>query len=123
MANVVPYINFVDRSQEAIEFYKGVFGGDAEVQSDGDRVVHVDFRAGDIHFMGSDQGDAADSSSGCSLVLNCDSEEQLRNNYTALVDGGSAVYDPVDGGWGSIVAHCIDQFVVTWMLNYDLPES
>ena len=32
MANIVPYINFAKNGQEAIMFYKGVFGGDAEVQ-------------------------------------------------------------------------------------------
>ena len=31
MANIVPYINFAKNGQEAITFYKGVFGGDAEV--------------------------------------------------------------------------------------------
>ena len=43
MAGIVPYINFGDSSRQAITFYRNVFGGDAEVQSDGDRVIHLDF--------------------------------------------------------------------------------
>jgi PhnB protein len=124
MPNLVPYINFGDRSREAVQFYKEVFGGDAEVQLDGERVMHLDFQAGDIHFMGSDlQGDqdGLGSGDGYGLVLNCDGEEQLRDFYGKLVDGGSEVFAPVDGGWGAIVAHCTDQFGVTWMLNYDVP--
>lgn len=114
MPNLVPYINFIDKSQAAVEFYKQVFGGDAEIQKDGDRVVHLDFQAGDIHFMGSDgEGESA------SLVLNCDSEEQLNVFYTKLVDGGKEVFAPTDSGWGAIVAHCTDRFGVIWMLNYD----
>jgi PhnB protein len=120
----VPYINFVGKSREAVTFYKAVFGGDAEVQVDGTRVVHLDFRAGEIHFMGADlPGDppGVGSASGYTLVLNCDGEEQLRDFYANLVDGGKEVFAPVDGGWGAIVAHCTDQFGVNWMLNYDKP--
>ena len=125
MANVLPYINFENKSQAAVTFYKGVFGGDAEVQVDGGHAMHLDFQAGDIHFMGSDLHDdqAGQKSAGCSLVLNCDSEEQLRDFYAKLVDGGKEVFAPVDSGWGAIVAHCIDQFGVTWMLNYDKPQN
>jgi len=32
MANSVPYIYFAQNGQEAITFYEGVFGGDAEVR-------------------------------------------------------------------------------------------
>jgi len=126
MANTVPYISFIDKSQEAINFYKNVFGGEAEVQSEGERVIHLDFRAGGIHFMGSDlQSDeiGSERGNGYGLVLNCDSEEQLRDFHAKLVDGGKEVFAPTDGGWGAIVAHCTDQFGVTWMLNYDKPQS
>jgi PhnB protein len=126
MANVIPYINFGDKSQEAVTFYKGVFGGDAEVQLEAERVIHFDFQDGGIHFMGSDlQSDQAGvaRSDGYSLVLNCDSEEQLRDFYAKLVDGGKEVFAPVDSGWGAIIAHCTDQFGVSWMLNYDKPQS
>jgi PhnB protein len=122
MANVVPYLNFVDKSGAAVAFYKDVFGGDAEVQSDGERIVHVDFQSGDIHLMGSDLGSDQPGQES-SLVLNCESEEQLRDFYTRLVDGGTQVFAPTDSGWGAIVAHCTDQFGITWMLNYDLPQS
>jgi PhnB protein len=126
MANIVPYINFAKNGQKAITFYKGVFGGDAEVQFEGERVIHLDFQAGGIHFMGSDlQSDQAglERGNGSSLVLNCDSEEQLRDFYAKLVDGGTEVFAPTDSGWGAIIAHCTDQFGVTWLMNYDKPQS
>ena len=41
MANLVPYINFVDKSEQAVTFYKEIFGGDAEVQKEGNRVVQL----------------------------------------------------------------------------------
>src|SRR5271165_4884824 len=122
MPNIIPYINFGDKSRAAVKFNTGVFGGDAEVQSEGERVIHLDFQAGGIHFMGSDlQSDQAGLERGSSynLVLNCDSEEQLRDFYVKLADGGNEVFAPTDSGWGAIIAHCTDQFGVTWMLNYD----
>jgi PhnB protein len=121
MANVIPYINFGDRGGDAVTFYKQVFGGDADVQSDGTRIVHLDFQSGDLHFMGSDlQGERGND---YRLVLNCDSEEQLREFYAKLVHGGNEVFAPVDSGWGAIIAHCTDRFDVTWLLNYDRPQS
>ena len=101
-------------------FYQSVFGGGADVQSDGGRVIHLDFQSGDIHFMGSDvAGDQPWQAS--SMVLNCDSEEQLQLVYGKLIEGGHSVFAPTDSGWGAIVAHCIDRFAVTWMLNFDTP--
>ena len=126
MANILPYINFGEKSQEAIKFYKGVFGGDAEVQLEGERVIHLEFQAGDIRFMGGDlQSDQAglERGNGYGLVLNCDSEEQLRDFYARLVDGGKEVFAPTDSGWGAIIAHCTDQFGITWLMNYDKPQS
>lgn len=101
MANIVPYIYFAQHAQKAITFYKGVFGGDAEVQLEDERVIHLDFQADGIHFMGSDlpSNQAGwERGNGCSLVLNCDSEEQLRDFYAKLVDGGIEVFAPTDSG-------------------------
>jgi PhnB protein len=120
MADIIPYINFGKHSREAVTFYKSVFGGDAEVQLDGERVIHLDFQAGGIHFMGSDQ-DASEGGNSPSLVLNCDSEQQLRDFYAGLVAGGKEVFAPTDSGWGAIVAHCTDRFGITWLMNYDQP--
>ncbi|HSX42772.1 MAG TPA: VOC family protein [Candidatus Saccharimonadales bacterium] len=126
MAHLVPYINFVDKSQEAVAFYTAVFGGEAEVQADAGRIVHLEFKAGDIHFMGGDHAvDEAGltASKGYSLVLTCDSEAQLRDFYARLADSGQEIFAPMDSGWGATIAHCTDRFGVSWMLNYDKPEE
>lgn len=64
MAQLIPYINFADRGREAIEFYKPIFGGDAKVTlikdsamsgsmppEGADRIMHLEFTAGDIVFL------------------------------------------------------------------------
>jgi PhnB protein len=103
MASVVPYINFGGKTQEALAFYKDVFGGEADVTlaKDGpmgqqtpaekmDEVFHADYKAGDIHILASDMmSDEAGRDAGnvYSLAIMCDSAEQL------------------------------------WMLNYDKPKA
>lgn len=135
MAQIVPYINFADQGREAIEFYKSVFGGEAEVQlvrdsraasemppEWGDRIFHFAFNADGIHFYGSDIiSDQAGKAVGnvYQLALNCDSAEQLQDWFKKLSDGGKIVWEPRDSEWGSLFGQCTDKFGITWMLNFD----
>src|SRR5260370_40927824 len=117
MANIVPYITFAKNGQEAITFYKGVFGGDAEVQFEGERVIHLDFQAGGIRFMGSDlQSDQAglERGNGSSLVVDCDSEQQLRRFYSRPGDGGNGVLEASDRGCAANLGHRHYAFGVAW---------
>jgi len=139
MASLVPYINFADQGKEAVEFYKGVFGGDAEMQlvkdspnaaamppEWGERIFHLAFTAGDIHFYGSDiMSDQAGKVVGnvYSLAVNCDSEAQLREWFGKLAEGGNVTWEPRDSEWGSVFAQVSDKFGITWMLNYQPPAS
>jgi PhnB protein len=139
MANIVPYINFADRGREAVEFYKSVFGGDAEVilvkdspsaanmpKEWGERIFHLDFKSGDINFYGSDViSDQAGKVPGnvYAIAINCDSAEQLKDYFKKLSDGGKTVWEPSDSEWGSIFGQCVDKFDITWMLNYQKPTE
>lgn len=126
MPRVVPYINFVDRSQGAVAYYKTVFGGDADVQQDGDRVSHFEFRAGDLYFMGADHDHKQAEFTTVSvytLVLDCDSEAQLREFYAKLRNDDVEKLPPSDSGWGAVIAQCTDPFGISWLLNFDPPQS
>ncbi len=139
MATITPYINFADQGREAIEFYKSIFGGDAEINlvkdsamaeqmpaEWGDRIMHLDFKAGDLRFMGSDIiSDQAGKVAGntYALTMQCDSAEQLKEYFAKLSDGGSIIMAPTDSSWGGIFAQCSDKYSVMWMLNYDKPAE
>ena len=134
MANVVPYINFADQGREAIEFYKSIFGGEAEINlvKDGpnaeqmpkdwaERIFHLDYKAGDIRILGSDIiSDQAGRVPGnvYSLALMCDSAEQLHEYADKLADGGKVVWPAGESEWGDIFAQVVDKFGIQWMLNY-----
>jgi PhnB protein len=122
MASLVPYINFAGKSRQAAQFYERIFNGETSIQEYEGKVVQFEFKPGGIHLMGSDHESAnikISGSKGYGLVLNCDTEEQLDSYYAALVEGGIEIFAPTDSGWGAIIAHCMDQFGVSWMLNYD----
>lgn len=139
MATVVPYINFADRGKEQLEFYKSVFGGgyDVTLVKDnpqaaqmnpewGERIMHADFKAGDIHLLGSDiisDQPGLERGNGYALTVMCDSAEQLKDWYTKLVDGGKEVWAPRDSEWGALFGQCVDKFGVQWMFNYSQPAA
>ena len=135
MAQSIPYINFADRGKEQLELYKSIFGGDYEITLVKDspngnnmpaewaeRIMHADFKADGIRLMGSDIiSDQAglERGNGYSIVLLCDSAEQLKDYYGKLVDGGKEVWAPQDSEWGAIFGQCADKYGVQWMLEYD----
>ncbi len=135
MATVLPYINFADKGREAIEFYKAIFGGDAEVQlvkdspmADkmpaewGERIMHLDFKGdNNIHFLGSDvisDQPGLERGNGYQITIECDSTEQLHGFYDKLVVGGTESFPPVDSEWNSVFAQLTDKFGVQWMLDF-----
>ena len=139
MAELVPYINFADQGREAIEFYKSIFGGEADVtlvkdgpmaanspKEWGDRIFHLDYKAGDIHILGSDIiSDQAGKEVGnvFSLALMCDSAEQLQGYFDKLSDGGKVVWPAADSEWGSIFGQVVDKYGLQWMLNFDKKQA
>ncbi len=129
---LVPYIYFYGRCEEALEFYKGVFGGsyemmrvkDSAVASEmppdsGDRVMHASFTADEIKFMASDGRDvkSVDPDAGnISLSLQLDDGARGEQIFNALAAGGK-VGMPIDKAfWGGRFGMVIDKFGTEWML-------
>src|ERR1700730_13480385 len=102
MANqLVPYLFLYGRCEEALEFYKGVFGGSYELMrvadtpmasemppGSGNRVMHASFTADGVAFMASDGQDVkpVDTNAGnISLALSLD-------------DGGERIFNALAAG-------------------------
>ncbi|MGH7234202.1 MAG: VOC family protein [Candidatus Saccharimonadales bacterium] len=138
MAQIVPYINFADRGKDAIEFYKSIFGGEANVtlvkdspaaaqmpKEWGNRIFHLDYKADSIRLLGSDiisDQDGKVAGNVYSLAIMCDSEEQLKDYFSKLSDGGKVVLEPNKSEWGDIYAQCVDKFDIQWMLDLHLDK-
>ncbi|HEV3086757.1 MAG TPA: VOC family protein [Candidatus Elarobacter sp.] len=133
---LVPYVFFYGRCEEALEFYKSVFGGSyeimrvsdapADVQSHmppaaGSSVMHASFTAGGIKFFASDgMGDSKtiDPDAGnISLALSASDGAQGEKYCTALANGGKITMPFSDAFWGGKFGQVVDKFGNEWMIT------
>ena len=133
MANqLVPYIFLYGRCEEALEFYKGIFGGSYELMRVKDTpmasemppgaensVMHSSFTADEIAFMASDGRDVkpVDPDAGnISLSLSLDDGPRGERIFSALAAGGK-VGMPIDTAfWGGRFGMVTDKFGTEWMV-------
>ena len=129
---LVPYLFLYGRCEEALEFYKGVFGGTYELMRVGDspvasdmppgsekRVMHASFTADAIAFMASDGREVkpVDPDAGnISLSLSLDDGARGEQIFNALAAGGN-VSMPMDKAfWGGRFGIVTDTFGTEWMV-------
>ncbi len=137
---IIPYINFTGNAEEAMNFYKEVFGGKTEINrwsemppnpemsvSDDwrNKVMHgtLSIRENVVIYLSDswEEGKGAFNNN-VFLHVEFDSEEELRKAYEVLSAGGT-VNMPVDKTfWGSVYGDLIDKFGIGWGLEYQLPE-
>lgn len=139
--NIIPYINLSGTAEEALNFYKGIFGGEIEISrwsemppnpkmpvSDEwkEKVMHgaLTIRDGVSVYAADSITENEDKySSNVFLHINFDSEDDLRKAFDALSAGGT-VNMPVDKTfWGAVYGDLIDKFGIGWSLHFQLPEQ
>jgi PhnB protein len=132
-----PYLSFRDNAREAMEFYRGVFGGTLTVStfaenqastdpSEDDLVMHADLEAPEgIRFMASDTPKRMEFQPGTnfSMSLSGDDESMLRGFFEKLSDGGSVTMPLEKAPWGDTFGMCTDRFGVQWLVNVSAPEG
>ena len=130
---LVPYLFLYGRCEEALEFYKSVFGGsyelmrvsDAPMASEmppdsGNRVMHASFTADSIAFMASDGRDvkAVDPDAGnISLALSFDDGARGERVFDALAAGGKVAMPIEKAFWGGRFGMIVDKFGNEWMVT------
>ena len=126
-----PYIGFQGQAQEAMEFYRSVFGGELSMDTYGesgmsddpaqkDKIMHAQLDAGpDLLLMASDAppGMPVDSGSRISVSLSGDDEAKLRGYWDGLVAGGSVTMPLEKAPWGDSFGMCTDRYGINWMVN------
>ncbi len=132
-----PFIRFNDnKGTEAMNFYKAVFGGELETMlvkdspmakdmpaDKQDNLMHSILRKGKITFIGMDMmRDKATIGDNVGISLNCESEEELRDLFAKLSEGGEVFMAPEMQFWGGVFGVLTDKYGVEWMLNYQKEE-
>jgi PhnB protein len=125
-----PYLNFRDRTREAMEFYRGVFGGELRIStfkefeashdpSDDDKIMHSQLEADGITIMASDTPKDMELSEGASISLSLSGEDEavLRGYFDKLQDGGMVIMPLEKAMWGDMFGMLVDRFGVKWLVN------
>ena len=133
MKRASPYLYFPGNTEEAIAFYRSVFGGDApsilrfrDIGMDGeeaDLVAHVALPiADDTVLMASDAIAASlkDYRVGpnVEIRLSAHDAEEARRVFGALAQGGTMTTPLERVAWSELFGYCIDRYGVRWMMDY-----
>ena len=138
MSQINSYLTFNGNCREAMTFYKECLGGELIFQTVGesplsrkmpkkmkDCILHSTLTKGSLILMGSDmvseQGLIKGNS--VSLSLNCNSEEEIKNCYAKLSNGGSKNHPLEDSFWGALFGDLIDKFGNHWILNFNKKQN
>jgi PhnB protein len=126
-----PYIGFSGNARQAMEFYKGVFGGELTMTTyaeggmpeagDGSNNIMHAMLVSENGFvlMGSDTPDGMSRGSGSniSISLSGDNEQELTAYWGRLSEGATVQEPLVMAPWGDTFGMLTDKFGVGWMVN------
>jgi PhnB protein len=132
MAQLIPYITFDGNCREAMNFYQSCLGGELQLQTVGEMpemaaqmpphmkeaIMHSMLISGKILLMASDLNrNGITKDNAYSLCLNCVSEEELNQMFSALSEGGNIVQPVSDMPWGKY-GELTDRYGKQWLFNY-----
>lgn len=124
------YLFFKGNCREAMEFYKGIFGGNLTIQTYGDvnanddknkteHIIHASLDGGEVKLMASDTAKASEKAAKASLSLGGKDEARLREIFDQLSEGVKVEYPLKKEFWGDIFGSVTDKYGVEWMVNIE----
>jgi len=131
---VNPYLNFGGRCAEAIAFYQAILApqsvmaipfrgspGEEQVpETWRDKIMHASLQIGPTLLMGSDGMPGGQKPiQGCTICLGCDSDDDAKRVFAALLEHGSVTMPLQETFWTSQFGMLTDQFGVAWMVMTD----
>jgi PhnB protein len=131
-----PYISFSDTARQALEFYRGVFGGDLSLSTFGEagvadgpeanKIMHgqLETPAG-YTLMASDSPVGMERTVGTnmSISLSGDDADELRGYFSKLCTDGVVTMPLEKQMWGDEFGMCVDPFGIPWMVNISRPAG
>lgn len=140
MATINTYLNFNGNTEEAFTFYKAAFGGEFVAvmrfgdtpgceempATDKNKIMHIALPIGGNMLMGTDVPETMEqvkNGTSMSISVNTDSEEQTRNLFAKLSEGGKIQMPLDDMFWGALYGMFTDKFGIQWMINYEYEKK
>lgn len=134
MTRINVYLTFNGNCREAMGFYKSCLGGKLSLQTIGETplsekmpekmkecILHSTLVKNDLILMGTDMASDKGLVKGnaVSLMLNCNSERQIKSFHKKLSQGGTVTHPLEVTFWGAIIGNLSDKFGNNWLLHYD----
>jgi len=130
--NIQAYLSFKGECQQALNFYKGILGGDVintETYEDKkidipenyrSKLQHAELKGRGFHFMAYDAAPDTPVTSGSAISMSVDveSHEKAKEIFNALSKGGKVNTPLQETSWNAIYGRCTDQYGIQWMVNY-----
>jgi PhnB protein len=138
MANINSYLTFNGNCREAMAFYKECLGGELTLQTVGESplsaqmpaqmkgaILHATLRNQELILMASDMvGDKGlQNGNNISMVLDCKSEQEIRESYTKLSEGGRQNHPIELTFWGALFGDLTDKFGNNWILSFQADQN
>jgi PhnB protein len=140
VARVSTYLNFVDTTEKAFEFYRSVFGGEfiggiarfgdmppapdqpPMTEADKKLVMHIELAIlGGHAIMGTDapqsMGFTITQGNNVHINLEPDTREEADRLFQGLSAGGKVEMPMQDMFWGAYWGNFTDKFGTKWMIN------
>ena len=133
-----PYLFFTGgKCEEALNFYKGIFGGDvgqvmrwkdappdASMPAElGERIMHSTFSSKDVNFMASDARPTTQyGESAISLSLGMKDVNEAKRIFDSLAKGGKVEMPLEKTFWGAMFGMLTDKYGMDWMVNCQLEQ-
>jgi PhnB protein len=129
----VPYLTFAGNAREAMIFYQKCLGGKLKFQKLGDSplgksmnvkmkntILHASLVKRDLVIFASDMVGENGLSKGnsVSLMLNYESEKEMRTIYKKLSRGGKQTHQIETTFFGSFLGDLTDKYGINWILHY-----
>ena len=131
-----PYLNFNGTARQALEFYRGVFGGEFTLSTfadfgmadgpDADKIMHGQLETGaEYTIMAADTppGMEYQGMHGFGVSLSGDDGDTLRGYWEKLSAGGNVTMPLQKQAWGDEFGMCTDKFGVPWLVNIAQPQA
>ena len=135
-AQLNPYLSFRDNAREAMEFYRGVFGGELTLNTFGesgmpdapeaDKIMHAQLQTDNgFTLMAADTPPGMDHNPGTniSISLSGDDGDALHGYFDKLAASGATTMPMQKQVWGDEFGMCVDGFGVAWLVNIGQPQS
>ena len=141
MARVNTYLNFMEKTEEAFNFYKKVFGTEftsltrmkdmprpagapALSEDESNLIMNVQLPITNGHvLMATDMiasmGHKVQVGNNVTISLDLDSEEEAQRIYSGLMTNSPENSGPLaQMPWGALWGSCQDQYGIRWMISY-----